>query len=478
MSDNTSNNKRIAKNTLFLYIRMIFVLLVSLYSTRAILNALGVVDYGIYNVVAGFVLMFAFLNSSMTNTIQRFFNFERGNSNSDNLNKVYITSLQIQITLGIITVVLLEIIGIWYINNKMVIPVDRISAAMCVFQFSVISLFLLILQIPYGAAVVAHEKMGFYAIVSMVDVILKLFIAFILPYIPYDRLIYYGIFMLIISIANIFLYFVYAKKNFEEIRYHHVFYRQQFISMLAFSGWNAYQVQAALSGFTENIAVAFKPQLVESYAKNEFERTKNLMFCMSRLCYLMVFVLSLPISIEIEYILNMWLGGEVPEYTSIFTNLILLNMLLGSLNLPISQAIQAVGKIRIYQTVRSVIVISALPVSWLILADGTPAYMVFVVLIIVNLINQPVSMFLLRKVFNYSYLDYYRKVLLPCLLFSLITPLIPFVIHSLMGESWGRLAIVGIISILFSAGAAYFIILSKDEQYLVKVFVEKVKNKL
>lgn len=170
--------------------------------------------------------------------------------------------------------------------------------------------------------------------------------------------------------------------------------------------------------------------------------------------------------------------GEVPEYTSIFTNLILLNMLLGSLNLPISQAIQAVGKIRIYQTVRSVIVISALPVSWLILADGTPAYMVFVVLIIVNLINQPVSMFLLRKVFNYSYLDYYRKVLLPCLLFSLITPLIPFVIHSLMGESWGRLAIVGIISILFSAGAAYFIILSKDEQYLVKVFVEKVKNKL
>lgn len=510
MSDNTSNNKRIAKNTLFLYIRMIFVLLVSLYSTRAILNALGVVDYGIYNVVAGFVLMFAFLNSSMTNTIQRFFNFERGNSNSDNLNKVYITSLQIQITLGIITVVLLEIIGIWYINNKMVIPVDRISAAMCVFQFSVISLFLLILQIPYGAAVVAHEKMGFYAIVSMVDVILKLFIAFILPYIPYDRLIYYGIFMLIISIANIFLYFVYAKKNFEEIRYHHVFYRQQFISMLAFSGWNvfdsfaytmqgqglnmlmnvffgpvvnaargvAYQVQAALSGFTENIAVAFKPQLVESYAKNEFERTKNLMFCMSRLCYLMVFVLSLPISIEIEYILNMWLGGEVPEYTSIFTNLILLNMLLGSLNLPISQAIQAVGKIRIYQTVRSVIVISALPVSWLILADGTPAYMVFVVLIIVNLINQPVSIFLLRKVFNYSYLDYYRKVLLPCLLFSLITPLIPFVIHSLMGESWGRLAIVGIISILFSAGAAYFIILSKDEQYLVKVFVEKVKNKL
>lgn len=161
MSVISSNNKRIAKNTIVLYIRMIFVLLVSLYSTRAILNALGVVDYGIYNVVAGFVSMFAFLNSSMTNTIQRFFNFERGNTTSDGLNRVYITSMQIQFMLGFITVLLLEIIGPWYINTKMVIPIERLASAMCVFQCSVISLLLLILQIPYSAVVVAHEKWVF-----------------------------------------------------------------------------------------------------------------------------------------------------------------------------------------------------------------------------------------------------------------------------------------------------------------------------
>ena len=158
----STSNKRIAKNTLFLYIRMVFVLLVSLYSTRAILNALGVVDYGIYNVVAGFVVMFAFLNSSMTNTVQRFFNFARGEENKDNLNKIYITSVQIQIALSFITVILLEVLGIWYINSKMIIPQERLTAALSVFQLSVCSLFMLIIQIPYSAAIVAHENMGYY----------------------------------------------------------------------------------------------------------------------------------------------------------------------------------------------------------------------------------------------------------------------------------------------------------------------------
>ena len=193
MEQHNSGNSRIAKNTMVLYIRMIFVLLVSLYSTRAILNALGVVDYGIYNVVAGFVSMFAFLNSSMTNTVQRFFNYEIGFSDKGNLNKVYITSIQIQVILGVLTFVLLEFIGMWYIKTKMVIPLERLTAAVYVFQFSVFSLFLLILQIPFAAAVIAHEKMGFYAVVSMTDAVLKLIIAIVLPFISYDRLIYYYI---------------------------------------------------------------------------------------------------------------------------------------------------------------------------------------------------------------------------------------------------------------------------------------------
>ena len=509
MEQHNSGNSRIAKNTMVLYIRMIFVLLVSLYSTRAILNALGVVDYGIYNVVAGFVSMFAFLNSSMTNTIQRFFNYERGRNDANSLNKVYITSFQIQFLLGIITFVLLEIVGVWYISTKMILPVERLSAAMCVFHFSVISLFLLILQIPYAAAVIAHEKMTFYAIVSITDAVLKLLIAIVLPYIHYDRLIYYGFLMLVISIVNLLLYFFYAKRFFAEIKYQNCFHKHLFKKMLAFSGWNvfgafaytmqgqglnmlmnaffgpivnaargvAYQVQAALSGFTENIAVAFKPQLVECYAKGDFERTKYLMYSMSKLGYVMVFVLSLPVSLEIEYILKIWLGGGVPQNTAIFTILILFNMVLCSLNLPISQTVQAVGNIRNYQTFRSAIVMSVLPISWIALSNGLPAYWVFIILILVNIINQLASMFLLKRVFSYSYKEYTSKVIIPCILFSIVVPIVPFVVHFLFMESFVRLLIVGLLSVLVSIVFLYWVIMTRNEKVFVKNIVNKVLNK-
>lgn len=509
MSVISSNNKRIAKNTIVLYIRMIFVLLVLLYSTRAILNALGVVDYGIYNVVAGFVSMFAFLNSSMTNTIQRFFNFERGNTTSDGLNRVYITSMQIQFMLGFITVLLLEIIGPWYINTKMVIPIERLASAMCVFQCSVISLLLLILQIPYSAVVVAHEKMGFYAVVSMIDAVLKLVIAICIQLILYDRLVYYGLSMVVISFTSIIMYYVYARRNFAEIKYCHHFYKNQFKSMLLFSGWNvfgafaytmqgqglnmlmnsffgpivnaargvAYQVQAALSGFTENIAVAFKPQLVESYAKEEYTRTKNLMYSMSKLGYLMVFMLSLPIVLEVNYILNIWLCGTVPENTADFIVLVLMNMALGSLNIPISQTVQAVGKIKMYQLMRSIIVISALPISWIFLRYGAPAYVVFIILVLINFVNQPISLYLLKRIFEFSYSEYIKSVIIPCLFFSILMPILPLCVHALIEESFVRLLIVVIVSIISAIVVGYVVVLSESERILVRDIVFKIINK-
>lgn len=505
----SNNNARIAKNTFILYVRMILVLLVSLYSTRAILNALGVEDYGIYNVVAGFVSMFAFLNSSMTNTIQRFFNYERGRNDAKNLNKVYITSFQIQFLLAIITFILLELVGVWYISTKMILPPERLSAAMYVFQFSVISLFLLILQIPYAAAIIAHEKMTFYAIVSITDAALKLLIAIALPYIHHDRLIYYGFLMLVISIVNILLYFLYAKRFFAEIKYQNHFYKHLFNKMLVFSGWNvfgafaytmqgqglnmlmnaffgpivnaargvAYQVQAALSGFTENIAVAFKPQLVECYAKGDYERTKYLMYSMSKLGYVMVLVLSLPVSLEIEYILKIWLGGVVPQYTAIFTILILLNMVLCSLNLPISQTVQAVGNIRNYQTFRSVIVMSVLPISWIALSNGLPAYWVFIILILINFINQWASLYLLKRIFSYSYREYINKVVLPCLLFSIVVPIVPAIVHFLFMESFVRFLIVGLLSVSVSIVFLYWVIMTRTEKAFVKNIVNKITKK-
>lgn len=312
--------------------------------------------------------------------------------------------------------------------------------------------------------------------------------------------------MLIISIVDIVLYYLYSKKNFVEIVYHHCYNKALFKKMLSFSAWNffdsfaytmqgqglnmlinayygpvvnaargiAYQIQSALSGFAENIAVAFKPQLVESYAKEEFERTKKLMYSMSKLGYLMVYVLALPISLEIEYVLNIWLDGTVPENTAIFTILILFNAALGSLNLPISQTVQATGNIKNYQIIRSVIVTSVIPLSWWALICGAPAYMIFIILIFINVVNQPVSMYLLRRVFKYSYGEYFLRVILPCLLFSIVAPVVPFIVHSVLCESLTRLFAVGFSSVLVSVILIYFIVMTDDEKALVKEMTKRI----
>ena len=217
--NNISSNKRIAKNTFFLYGRMIFVLFVSLYTTRVVLNTLGVIDYGIFNVVGGFVSMFAFLNSAMNNTTQRFYNYDRSYSSVSTLRITYSTAVQIQCLIAFITLFLLETGGIWYVNAIMVIPSGREFATNCVFQSAIFSLIFLILKIPYSASIISHEKMDYYAIVSIIEVVLKLISVIVLPFITYDKLIFYGIFTVLISVLDFILNFVYAKKNFEEINY-------------------------------------------------------------------------------------------------------------------------------------------------------------------------------------------------------------------------------------------------------------------
>lgn len=508
MIDNSSNNKRIAKNTTFLYIRMIFVLCVSLYTTRVVLNVLGVDDYGIYNVVAGFVSMFAFLNSAMTNTTQRFYNFEKSSSEGSALTVVYNTALQIQAILAIVILFLLETIGLWFVNNRMIIPVNRLAAANWVFQCSGISLILLIMQIPYSAAIISHEKMDYYALVSIIDVLLKLAVVIILPYISFDKLAFYGVSSVLVSSINFFLYFYYAKRNFEEIRLNIFFAKYKFKEMLSFTGWNvfgsfaymiqgqglnvlintyfgpainaargvAFQIQGAINGFSVNIATAFQPQLVSSYAEENFNRTRNLMFSMSKFCFVMVSVLSIPVSIEIEYILNIWLKGVVPEYTTVFTILVLVNMLINSLNMPISQTVQATGVVKNYQFIRSVIVTATLPLAWIALKAGTSPVSVFVITILITVLNQPVSMIILRKNFVYSYHDYIKIVIVPCSIFLILNTAIPFLIHTLMDASFLRFCIVGIVSCSMSLLLIYMIVLSKAERSIVYNFIKSRTN--
>ena len=505
----SSNNKRIARNTLFLYLRMILVLLVSLYTTRVVLNALGVVDYGIQNVVAGFVSMFAFLNTSMSNGIQRFYNFKIGKEGEGSTTKVYNTALLIQGLLAVVIIVLLETVGLWYLNTKMVIPAERMVMARWVYQFSVLSLVFVIMQIPYSSAIMAYERMDYYAIVSVVDVVLKLGFAIWLPHAPLDKLFVYGFYMMAISAVNFLMYYVYSKRHFKTLRFHSVYHKELFKEMLTFSGWNIFgtfayvlkgqglnvllnaffgpivnaargvssMISSAIQGFSVNIAISFRPQTVQSYAEGNLSRVKNLMFSLSKLCYIMLFTLSLPVIIELSYILHLWLGEAVPDYTIPFTVLILVIMILSSLNTPLSQVVHATGNMKHYQIGTSIVICAILPVAWIVLKLGGNPNSVYYVSMAMTIINQAVCMIFLKKVFLYSIREYIKKVIGPCTVVTLLAPIMPMGLHYIMPSSFLRLIVVTITGVGGTALTSYFLVLNEYEKNMIGDFIHKLIKK-
>ena len=505
MSDNSSNNSRIAKNTLFLYLRMILVLVVSLYTTRVVLNALGVVDYGINNVVAGFVSMFAFLNTSMSNGIQRFYNFKLGSEGEESFTKVYNMALLIQGLLAIIVIILLETIGLWYLNHKMVIPIERMDTARWIYQFSVISLVLVIMQIPYSASIMAHERMDYYAYVSIIEVVLKLAFALWLPHVKHDKLFVYGCYSLGVGVLNFFLYFIYSKHHFKSLKLQKFFHKDLFKDMLSFSGWNIFgtfaymlknqglnvllnaffgpvvnaargvsgMIGTAIQGFQSNIVISFRPQIVQSYAEKNYSRVKSLMYSLSKISYVLLFMLSMPVIIELPYILKLWLGNIVPDYTIPFTTLMLVNMMISSLTTPVSQVVHATGKMKSFQIGTSIVICSIIPISWVCLKLGANPLSVYVVSLCMTCINQLVSLLLLKKIFAYKIMDYLKKVIFPCFIVSFLSSLLTLGVHCIFRPSFVRLVIVAITGIGLSIFVSYLFALNKYEKELVKVFIRK-----
>lgn len=505
MSDNKTSNKRIAMNTLFLYLRMGVVLIVSLFTTRVVLQTLGVVDYGVNNVVGGFVSMFAFLNTSMSNGVQRFYNFSIGRKKDYSVRDVYNTALLIQFILVFVLLILLETFGLWYLHNKMVIPSDRFIAAQWIFQFSILSLVLVVLQIPYSAAIMAYEKMDYFAYLSLFDVIAKLCIAYGIKYMDADKLILYGALNLLITFISFFLYFSYAKKYFKELKFDCRIRKDLFKPMMSFSSWNifgtfaymlkgqglnmilnlffgpivntargiSYMIMNAIQGFQSNIVIAFRPQIVQSYAEGNNERVTKLFFSLSKISFLLLSIISIPIILEIKYILHLWLGDTIPDYTIPFTLLILINMIFSSLTTPVSQVVHATGNIKVYQIVTSIIVCSIVPISYLFLVLGFNPVSVYWVSFIVTIFNQIVCIILLKQVYSYKIKEYLGRVMLPCLLFLLIVPVIPYMITTFLASSFIRLLIVAILSILLSIVSAYVFVLDDTERHLVLRFIKR-----
>lgn len=505
MPNNSSNNSRIAKNTLFLYLRMILVLVVSLYTTRVVLNALGVVDYGINNVVGGFVSMFAFLNTSMSNGIQRFYNFKLGSEGEGSFTKVYNMALLIQGLLAVIVVVLLETIGLWYLNHKMVIPIERMATAQWIYQFSVISLVLVIMQIPYSASIMAHERMDYYAYVSIIEVVLKLAFALWLPYVKQDKLFVYGCYSLGVGVLNFFLYFVYSKHHFKSLKLQKFFHKDLFKDMLSFSGWNIFgtfaymlknqglnvllnaffgpivnaargvsgMIGTAIQGFQSNIVISFRPQVVQSYAEKNYSRVKSLMYSLSKISYILLYMLSLPVIIELPYILKLWLGDVVPDYTISFTILMLIIMIISSLNTPITQVIHATGKMKKYQLGTSIIICAILPISWLFLKAGGNPMTVYIVSLCMTCINQVVCNLLLKQVFQYELREYLKSVIVPCILVSFVSLVLPLLLHYVMAPSFIKLILVVLFGIVSTMVASYLLALNAYEKDLVIEFIKK-----
>ena len=507
MSD---NNKRIAKNTAFLYIRMLFVLFVALYTSRVVLNTLGVEDFGVYNVVAGFVTLFGFFNATLSSSMQRFYNYEGINDQVNGYYRVYSTGLIIHLALYVITFILLETFGLWYVNSVMVVPDDRLFAANIVYQSTVVSMFFIILQIPYMGAIMAKERMDYYAVVSMLDVIMKLIAVIILPYLPFDKLIIYSLITLIISIFDFVCYYIYAKRKILIKKNGWNIDKQLFNSMLSFSGWNligtfafllkgqglnmvlnvyfgpiinaargvAYQVNGAINGFSTNIATAFRPQIVNTYAQGDNDKTKYLMFMESRVCYALMCLLTIPIMLELDVLLPLWLGDAIPANTKIFAILVLIDSLVCTLNTPCSQVAFAVGRINKYQIATSLVNLGLIPVSWLFLYLGYDAVSVFVITIIFSVVNQLVCLIQLKYIFPYKLRDYLKTVIVPCCVMTVVLPIIPFFVHNVMSFSILRFLLVLVTDVIGGIILMYFVVLSGKErlktvQYVKEMFFRK-----
>lgn len=502
---NSEDNKRIASNTILLSVRMFFVLFLGLYTTRVTLKALGVDDFGIYNVVGGFVSMFLFLNTSMANGIQRFFNFELGKNGVEGARRVYVTSLIIQFLLIVIILLLTETLGLWYLYNKMVIPTDRFIAAQWVFQLSVLSFVFVILQVPYNAAIRAHERMNYYAFIGVLNAVLKLVIVLLIPYANCDLLILYSALIAGISLLDFILAYVYAKRSFEEIRIQPLFEKGLFKSMLTFSGWNifgtfsnmmreqglnmilniffgpvvnaargiAYQVTAGLQGFVLNISAAIRPQLVQSYAKGNYIRTINLMYSLSKISVLLLYVLAYPILLEINYVLNIWLGGDVPDYTSSFVVIVVLIAFLNNLNAAVSAVVHATGKMRKYQLVGSLINLLSLPFAYYALKMGCNPNYAFWISFAFTFLMQASSLLILRSIIEFSIREYSKVVLYPFVMVVISSFFVPLIPHYFMEEGFLRFFFVVVVSLLSSSISLYTIGLNKKEKVLVNSFLVK-----
>ena len=495
MSDTSSANKRIAKNTLVLYVRMLFTMGISLFTSRVILQTLGVEDYGISSVVGGVISMFTFINAAMVSSTQRYLNFELVRGDANQLRSVFSTSLQIHALIALVIIVLSETVGLWFLNEKLVIPEARMTAAMWVYQCSILSCAVSIMSTPYNAVIVAHEKMSAFAYISILDVSLKLLVVYLLVVLPFDKLIILAILNLLVQLFIRYIYTLYCHRHFPESYFQFWFNKTLFKEMFGFAGWSfwgnlaailytqglnmmlniffgpivnaargiAVQVQSAVQQFVGGFQTALNPQITKNYASNNLPQMHSLMFRSARFSFLLLFFLSLPVLMETNFILTLWLK-TVPDDAVIFTQIMICISLIYTTANPCIIANQATGKVKIYQMVVGGILLLILPISYVVLKLGAPAYSVFIVHFCIESLAQFSRMYMLRKLIHLPLWQYMKNIYIPIVSTVVIAIILPLVVRMQVAEGWLRFLAVGFTCVLSVGASSYFIGFTKQER--------------
>ncbi len=504
MPEVISSNKTIAKNTGFLYARMLFNLVVSLFTSRVNLQVLGIEDNGIYQVVGGVIAFFTFLNGSLAGATSRFIASELAHGITEKLKKTFGAALTVHIIAALLLLVLGETIGLWFVMNKLVIPESRMYAALVVYQFTIIGSVISLLQIPYNASIIAHEKMNAFAYIGMLDVILKLVACYLLYIIPFDKLITYGALILIFSALIQFIYFIYCKHHFEECIFRIERDGTIIRPMLSFSGWDMFSnfslvaknqgsnillnmffgvalnaacgfsniVYGAISGFSKNFMMAVRPPLVKSYTIGDHSRMQQLMINGGKFSFCLMLLLSTPFIFESDFIIDLWLKTP-PPFTSIFCTLQLITCMISVMYLPVLFGIQATGKNKYACICEGICFLSILPLSYILFEVGFNPLVPFIITIIVELIKSNAYLiFLKRNMPQYQVPLFFKLCVLPCIAIALLVLGITYSVFLFFGESSTiRFLCVCSVSTITVLYFTYFIALDESKKTIVKSII-------
>ena len=508
--EEVSSHKRIAKNTVFLYFRMMITMVIGLFTSRVVLNTLGVEDYGINNVVGGVVGMFSLISGSISGSIGRFITFELGTGNKEKLKRVFSTSVTIQIILAIVVVIIAEIVGIWFLNNELQINPERIVAAHWVFHCSLITFAIGLISLPYNACIVAHERMNVYAYISILEVVLKLVIIYMLLISPFDKLETYAVLGVCVAVLIRIIYGWYCKRQFEECTYNFVLDKTLFKQMFGFAGWQLIGTSAAIlrgqgsdiliniftkttvvnaaagiaatltgviSGFVGNFTAAFTPQITKLYAAQKFDDLVKLIYMGCKFApYLLLFV-GLPVFFNARYILELWLG-IVPDHTVNFVLITILYMFNELIAQPLIHAKNATGNIRNYQIILGFIFLSTLPIAYLALKMGAPIEFVFIAKLLTSVLGMLARLYILRNDIPRLYIPhFFINVYLRVYCVALVAAVIPMISYCLVDNQIIQFIITSIIAIISTGFSVYYIGCTETEKQQIKSYIIKLKLK-